>query len=241
MKQIKELVIENTMNKTVWEIYYYSCRISSRHFPCTAGWNCRMFSSLFSVLAVSNQRATGCDNPVADESICEDAEGGSEDSDSSSDDSSSNDNNSPNKSERKMYVISLSHPRGASEPCQRSQMEIYAKIVNGWAANYFHKKDSSQIFYWLLFTPIHSVFLYIHKQPLKVLRKLSYSWKFRKFHRKTPFLQSLSNKYAGLQACYVIKMRPQHKCFPVKFLRTLILKNICKRLLLYIAAVLKTH
>ena len=72
-----------------------------------------MFFSTFSVLAVSNQRATGCDNPVADESICEDAEGGSEDSDSSSDDSSSNDNNSRNKSERKMYVISLSHPRGA--------------------------------------------------------------------------------------------------------------------------------
>ena len=135
-----------------------------------------------------------------------------------------------------LYLI----PEVHSEPCQRSQMEIYAKIVNGWAVNYFHKKDSSQIFYWLLFTPIHAVFLYIHKQPLKVFRK-SYSWKFRKFHRKTPFLQSLSNKYAGLQACYVIKMRPQHKCFPVKFLRTLILKNIWKRLLLYIAAVLKTH
>ena len=71
-----------------------------------------MFFSTFPVLAVSNQRATGCDNPVADESICEDAEGGSEDSDSSSDDSSSNDNNSRNKSESKMYVISLSHPRG---------------------------------------------------------------------------------------------------------------------------------
>ena len=67
-----------------------------------------MFFSTFPVLAVSNQRATGCDNPVADESICEDAEGGSEDSDSSSDDSSSNDNNSRNKSESKMYVISLS-------------------------------------------------------------------------------------------------------------------------------------
>ena len=45
--------------------------------------------------------------------------------------------------------------------------------------------------------------------------KKRYSWKFRKFYRKTPVLESLFNKVAGL-------------CFPVKFakfLRAPILKN----------------
>ena len=73
-----------------------------------------MFFSTFPVLAISNQRATGCDNPVADETICEDEEGGSDDSDSSSDDSSSNGNSSRNRNEREKYVtfVCLSHPRG---------------------------------------------------------------------------------------------------------------------------------
>ena len=42
---------------------------------------------------------------------------------------------------------------------------------------------------------------------------------------------------AGLKACNFIKKRIQHRCFPVKlmkFLITLILKNICKGLLLII-------
>ena len=57
----------------------------------------------------------------------------------------------------------------------------------------------------------------------------------RKIHRKTPVLKSLFNKVTDLMACNFIKMRLQHRCFPVKFakfLRTLILKNICKRLFL---------
>ena len=61
------------------------------------------------------------------------------------------------------------------------------------------------------------------------------SWKFRNIHRKTPTLESLFNKVAALQACNFIKKRLQHMCFPVnitKFLRTPILKNIRKRLLL---------
>ena len=50
--------------------------------------------------------------------------------------------------------------------------------------------------------------------------------------------QSLFKKVAGLQACQTcnfIKKRLQHRCFPMKlakFLRTPILKNICKRLFL---------
>ena len=57
-----------------------------------------------------------------------------------------------------------------------------------------------------------------------MFRKKRCSLKFRKFHRKTPVLESL-----------FIKKRLQLRCFPVKFakfLRTPILKNICERLLL---------
>ena len=49
------------------------------------------------------------------------------------------------------------------------------------------------------------------------------SLKFRKFHRKTPGLESLFNKVASPQACNLIKKRLQHRCFPMKyakFLRT---------------------
>ena len=52
---------------------------------------------------------------------------------------------------------------------------------------------------------------------------------------KTPVLESLLNKAAGVQACNFIKKRLQHGCFPVKFakfLRAPILKNIYERLLL---------
>ena len=53
--------------------------------------------------------------------------------------------------------------------------------------------------------------------------------------RKTLVLESL-HKTAALQACNFIKKRLQHRCFAVniaKFLRTLILKKICERLLLH--------
>ena len=49
-----------------------------------------------------------------------------------------------------------------------------------------------------------------------------------------PVLESL-NKVAGLKACNLNKKRLQHRSFPVniaKFLRTPILKDICKLLLL---------
>ena len=47
--------------------------------------------------------------------------------------------------------------------------------------------------------------------------------------------ESLFDKVEGLQPCNFFKKRLQHRCFPVKFakfLRTPILKNICKRPLL---------
>ena len=67
------------------------------------------------------------------------------------------------------------------------------------------------------------------KQPLKVFCKKSFIRNFRKFHKKTPMLESLFDKVAGLQT--FIKKRLQHSCFPsrfTKFLGTVILKNICK-------------
>ena len=59
--------------------------------------------------------------------------------------------------------------------------------------------------------------------------KKSCSKEFRNIYRKTPVLEFLFNKVAGL------KDRLQHRSFPVniaKFLRTPILKNICEQLLL---------
>ena len=53
--------------------------------------------------------------------------------------------------------------------------------------------------------------------------KLVFLKEFRNNHRKTPVLESLFNKVAGLKACNYIKERLQHRCFPVnnvKFLRT---------------------
>ena len=40
--------------------------------------------------------------------------------------------------------------------------------------------------------------------------------KITKFYRKTPMLESLFNKIAGLKVWNFIKKRLQYKCFPVK-------------------------
>ena len=58
--------------------------------------------------------------------------------------------------------------------------------------------------------------------------------KFHNIHRKTPALESLFNKVAGLMTWNLPKKRLQHRGFPVnitKFLGTPILRKICKRLL----------
>ena len=63
----------------------------------------------------------------------------------------------------------------------------------------------------------------VQKQPyvdiLQNIRSLIF------LNRKTPVLESLFNRVAGLQACNFMKKRLQHSCFPmniVKFLRTFI-------------------
>ena len=42
-------------------------------------------------------------------------------------------------------------------------------------------------------------------------------FKFCKVNRKTPVLESLFDRVAGLKACSVIEKKLQHRCFPVKF------------------------
>ena len=57
---------------------------------------------------------------------------------------------------------------------------------------------------------------------------------FVNFTKKTYILESLFNKVAGLQASNFIKKRLQHRCFPVKFLRTPIFTEHLRWLLLFI-------
>ena len=76
---------------------------------------------------------------------------------------------------------------------------------------------------------------FFQKRPPEVFYKKMCSWKFRKFHMKSPVLEPLFNNVAGLQACNFIEKILQHWCFPmkfVKFLITPILKNIWERLFL---------
>ena len=92
-----------------------------------------------------------------------------------------------------------------------------------------------QIYYSNMNKTTVEAYVQFRKQPPAVFCKKSCSLKFRKFHRKTPVLESLFNKVAGLQACNFIKKGLQQRHIPVKFakfLRTHFLKNICERLLL---------
>ena len=72
------------------------------------------------------------------------------------------------------------------------------------------------------------------KKPLEVFYKKKCSLKICKSDKKTPVLESLFSKGAGLKVCNFIKKRLKQRCFPVKFtrLRIPILKNICEQLFL---------
>ena len=62
------------------------------------------------------------------------------------------------------------------------------------------------------------------------------SWKFRNIHTKTPVLESLFTKVAGLNTCNVVEKRPRHRCFPrkLKVQRVHVLsKNLLEKLLKY--------
>ena len=60
-------------------------------------------------------------------------------------------------------------------------------------------------------------FLQIQKQSFKDDFQNQCSLKFRKFHKKTPVLESLVNKVTDRKAYNFIKKRLHQRCFPVKF------------------------
>ena len=64
-----------------------------------------------------------------------------------------------------------------------------------------------------------------------VFNKKSGFEKFRKIYRKTPVLESLFNKGAGIQACNFIKKRFQQECFPVNIAKfsTVELRGVFKK------------
>ena len=64
----------------------------------------------------------------------------------------------------------------------------------------------------------------VQKQPPEVFYKKCYSKKFDNIHRKTPALQSIFNKVAGLQVSNFIKKRFQYKCSSVNIAKNF--KNI---------------
>ena len=64
----------------------------------------------------------------------------------------------------------------------------------------------------------------VEQQSFAYVLQNTCSWKFRKFHRKTPLLESVFKKVADPQACNFVKKRLHHRCYLVKsakFLRTL--------------------
>ena len=127
--------------------------------------------------------------------------------------------------------------------------------------NFFCTKDDSPLQYtfswaylynflmilhaWLRLGPEISFFLAIflfrrlqasdHCRIPEVFYKKAVIKNFAKLCRKTPVLEPLFNKVAGLQACNFIKNKIQQICFPVniieKFLITDFSRNICERLL----------
>ena len=76
----------------------------------------------------------------------------------------------------------------------------------------------------------------ILNQPPEVFYKKAIL-KFCNIHRKTPALESIFNKVAGLACNFIKKRLQQSTCFLMniaKFLKIPIWKNICQRLLLLI-------
>ena len=62
--------------------------------------------------------------------------------------------------------------------------------------------------------------------------------------QETPVLEFIFRKVADLQACNIIKKRPQHRCFPVNIAKLLILpilKTICKQLLFNFFSVVHSY
>ena len=101
--------------------------------------------------------------------------------------------------------------------------------------------ETSLLFFFLCFC----LFGVLNSTSIKAISLCKYknSVLYRSSQRRCPAKESVFKKFtnlkvkqqcwsfAGLKACNFIKKRLQHRCFPVnlmKFLRTPILKNICR-------------
>ena len=62
---------------------------------------------------------------------------------------------------------------------------------------------------------------YLQKHSFADLLQNRCSLKFRKLYKKTPVLEPLFYKVAGLKSCNFIKKGLQHKCFPFKLAKFL--------------------
>ena len=64
----------------------------------------------------------------------------------------------------------------------------------------------------LLTFKLRSYFAFFQKLSLEVFCKKGYCWRFCRFHREIPVLQSLFNKAVALSACSFIERWLQHGC-----------------------------
>ena len=101
-----------------------------------------------------------------------------------------------------------------------------------------HLQISSQLYYYCSrVTYINYNKKFCMASPEAVIKRCSIKKLLLKLRTGKYDCRSLFNKVVGHQTCNFIKKRLQYRCFPVnfaKFLGTSILKNIYKRLLLYL-------
>ena len=101
-----------------------------------------------------------------------------------------------------------------------------------------HLQISSQLYYYCSrVTYINYNKKFCVASPEAVIKRCSIKKLLLKLRTGKYDYRSLFNKVIGHQTCNFIKKRLQYRCFPVnfaKFLGTCILKNIYKRLLLYL-------
>ena len=102
---------------------------------------------------------------------------------------------------------------------QNHQFILVEELVKLFSSNYQQNPQTT--------AAVH----YFPKEPPEVFCKKMCSLKVHKYRRKIPVLESIFNKVLGLKNFSNFTGKHQHRCFLVKFekfLRILILKNICK-------------
>ena len=125
----------------------------------------------------------------------------------------------------------------------RLQHSVFSREYNEIFMNaFFREKSQENSFYvsvWIIFNrsfdfslahfwySAKKCFSFVQKNPPEVFFKKTCSWELLDIYRKTPVLESLFNKVAGIKVYNFIKEKLQHRCFPMNignFLRMPILK-----------------